>query len=88
MTSKINKSSATAEKNRIFAVALIFIYAGFSIYFPGAGFLAYFMTQRFVTTHRKLALITLIAIELAQILTAIGTQFGPIIGHSWPATRA
>lgn len=74
--------------NRIFAAVLIFIYAGLSIYFPGAGFLAYFMTQRFVATHRRIALVTLTAIELAQLLTAIGTQFGPIISHSWPATRA
>lgn len=88
MTSKRSESNATAERTKIFAVALIILYAGLSIYFPGAGFVAYVMTQRFVTTHRRVALVTLTIIELAQMLTAIGTQFGPIIGRSWPATHA
>jgi len=74
--------NAIATKNKVVAIALFLLCTISSVYFPGAGFLVYFPTKRFLAAHRRVTVITLMVIEVAHFLTAIGTQFGPILSHS------
>lgn len=74
-------SSKSWTRNRTAGLAVSGLSIAASIYFPGAGFLIFFALQKRLDKYRKFTLVTLIVLELIYIVTALGTMFGPVIGH-------
>ena len=59
-----------------------------SIYFQGTGFLVLLAFQKRLDQYKRFTIISLIAIQSLQILTYLGSEFGPIISHVGPAVPA
>ena len=67
------------QSSVLFAIAIAAV-AG-SIFFPGVGLVIYVFLQKHLGRFRRATLITLIVIESSQVVAALGTLYGPVIGH-------
>lgn len=59
-----------------------------SVYFQGTGFLVLLAFQKRLDKYKRFTIISLIVIQSLQILTYLGSEFGPIISHVGPAVPA
>jgi hypothetical protein len=85
-TKPVSSKSWTRNRRVGFAISLISIAA--SAYFPGAGFVVFFALQKRLDQYKRLTVIALIVLELIYLVTALGTLFGPVIGHVGPVEKA
>ena len=80
-------NSKAWTKDRIAGLSICLLALASSIYFPGAGFLVFLPLQSRLGRYRKFTLYTLVFLEVAYLLTAIGTSYGPLISHVGPAIK-
>lgn len=73
---------------RLIGLVLSFSAIALSIVFQGTGFLVFFAFQTRLDKYRRSTLIALIVIQSLQIVTYLGSEFGPIISNVGPAVDA
>lgn len=81
--------AAVSHKSaRRFALALSGAAVLLSAFFPGLGFLVYLAAKDRLGNLRNGTLIVLVVLEVAYLITAVGTMYGPIISTVGAATPA
>ena len=59
-----------------------------SIYFPGTGFLLYFLIKNRMESYKGFTMVALCVIQFIHILTFLGSTYGPLISHVGPEVKA
>lgn len=73
---------------RVVGLALSLSALALSVYFQGTGFLVLLAFQKRLDKYKRFTIISLIVIQSLQILTYLGSEYGPIISHVGPAEPA
>jgi hypothetical protein len=76
------------KSERRFALVLSGAAVLLSAFFPGLGFLVYLAARGRLSNLRKGTLIVLVVLEVAYLITALGTMYGPVISTIGAATSA
>jgi glycopeptide antibiotics resistance protein len=87
LQSEIRESAKTESNSRILRGLAWLAALGGSIFFPGLGFLIYIAAAKVLGSNKKVLFVILTIIELSQLLTALGTNFGPLVSHVGPPIR-
>ena len=84
----VDESSSNWTVHRLIGLFLSLSALALSIVFQGTGFLVFFAFQKRFDKYKRFTIISLIVIQSLQILTYLGSEYGPIISHVGPAVPA
>ena len=82
------RDSDSWPTQRVVGLFLTLSALALSVYFQGTGFLVLLAFQKRLDKYKRFTIISLIVIQSLQILTYLGSEYGPIISHVGPAVPA
>jgi glucose dehydrogenase len=81
LQTEIRENAKTESNIRILRGLAWLAAIGGSMFFPGLGFLIYVGAVKVLGNNKKILFVILTITEMAQLLTALGTNFGPLVSH-------